>query len=213
MTCCEFQRRLSAYLDGEVPRWTRWKIDLHVRSCSECAQELRDLAMVDEYLAASVERTPAPEYLTGAVMHRLPAMPPARRSARRWTPVMAATALAGAQLVALVGAYWVGFNRGSIQSSFFGHANGAARGVAAKPNPEPATVHPVSSVPANDEPAAPTRALFTRQKYPSASVDKVLDRDRRRQEREKLKRLNQAPKLQPLAPSSFPTAFQPQGAH
>ena len=51
MTCCEFQRRLSAYLDGEVPRWTRWKIDLHVRSCSECAQELRDLAMVDEYLA------------------------------------------------------------------------------------------------------------------------------------------------------------------
>ncbi len=212
MTCPEFQRRLSAYLDGELPRWTRWKIDLHVRSCGDCAQELRDLAMVDEYLAAGVERTPAPEYLTGAVMHRLPAMPPARRNARRWSPVMAATALAGAQLVALVGAYWVGFNRGAIQSSFFSPA-GANRGVAARPSPEAAASQPVADVPADDRPAGATRTIFTHQKYGSMPDETVIEREERRRERERLKRVNSAPKLPRTPATPFPTAFQPQGAH
>jgi hypothetical protein len=213
MTCCEFQRRLSAYLDGELPRWTRWKIELHVRACRECAQELRDLAMVDEYLIASVEQTPAPEYLTGAVMHRLPAMPPARRTARRWSPVMAATALAGAQLVALVGAYWVGFNRGAIQSSFFAGSNGNPRGVVLRSNPDKTGVQPVSNVPGAEERAAPTTTIFTHKKYGDTPEEKVVDRDRRRIEREKLKRLNSAPRPSFGPSSPFPTAFQPQGAH
>ena len=212
MTCCEFQRRLSAYLDGELPRWTRWKIELHVRSCRECAQELRDLAMVDEYLAASVERTPAPEYLTGAVMHRLPAMPPARRTVRRWSPVMAATALAGAQLVALIGAYWVGFNRGAVQSSFFGPANGSARGVAAQPKVEPSDVRPATNELTGSDDISTHKVLFSHSdgRYGASSLNDVLESERRRREKQKQKAAGNAPKPT-LSP--FPNRFQPQGAH
>jgi hypothetical protein len=113
MTCAEFQNRLSAYMDGELPRWKRWKVQNHVQRCPECAALMCDLEEVDLHLAVGLNAAPAPEYLTSAVMHRLPAMPPAwRRSGTRlaWS---AGFAVAAMQVVALCGAYWWGYSRGT----------------------------------------------------------------------------------------------------
>lgn len=117
MTCVEFQRRLSAYLDGELSRWKRWKVETHVRGCAECAGLLRELEDVDQCLVAGVElcqeRSAARDAITAAVMGRLPAMPPASRPrpiVRAWATGLTVAAL---QLVAIGGAYWWGFTHGS----------------------------------------------------------------------------------------------------
>ena len=117
MTCPEFESRLSAYLDGELSRWRRWKVETHLRYCSECSRTLRELDEVDGALLTCAQEEATPDYLTAAVMHRLPAMPPAHDARRVWLrrPVGAAFAVvvAGAQVVALGGAYWWGFLHGS----------------------------------------------------------------------------------------------------
>ncbi|MFN3650844.1 MAG: anti-sigma factor family protein [Armatimonadota bacterium] len=110
MTCSEFQLRLSAYLDGELSHWKRWKVQNHLRCCRDCAGLLRELEEVDRCLIGAAEADPAPEYLTGAVMWRLPAMPPAWRPRPLSRPVLTGIALAGMQLMAIAGAYWWGFN-------------------------------------------------------------------------------------------------------
>jgi hypothetical protein len=115
MTCAEFQNRISAYIDGELPRWKRWKVQNHLQRCPECASLMQDLEEVDIHMAVGLN-APAPEYLTSAVMHRLPAMPPAwRRSGARiaWS---AGIAVAAMQIVALCGAYWWGYTRGTDTS-------------------------------------------------------------------------------------------------
>ena len=113
MTCADFQNRLSAYLDGELSRWRRWKVDNHVRHCPACAGLLRDLQEVDQGLLAAVQAAPTPAYLTGSVMSRLPAIPPAWRRHGAAVPWAAGLAMAGAQLAVLSGAYWWGFVHGS----------------------------------------------------------------------------------------------------
>lgn len=116
MTCAEFETRLSAYMDGELSRWKRWKVQTHLRACPECQALLTDLESVDACLHCAAEATPAPEYLTGAVMHRVPAMPPAWRRHGAMLPWAAGLAVAGMQAAALCGAYWWGFNRGTVSN-------------------------------------------------------------------------------------------------
>ncbi|MCC2668620.1 MAG: putative zinc-finger [Armatimonadetes bacterium] len=111
MTCAEFQDRLSAYMDGELPRWKRWKVQNHLQRCSECASLMSDLDEVDLHLAVGLNAAPAPEYLTSAVMHRLPAMPPAWRRSGTLGTWSAGLAVASMQLLALCGAYWWGYTR------------------------------------------------------------------------------------------------------
>lgn len=113
MTCVDIQNKLSAYTDGELSRWTRWKVQQHLGHCPHCAGVLRELESVDDALLGCLGAEPAPVYLTGAVMLRLPAMPPPwRRPAvvARWA---AAGALAGVQLMAVYGAYQWGLARGA----------------------------------------------------------------------------------------------------
>lgn len=110
MTCEEFQGRLSAYMDGELPRWKRWKVQNHLHNCAECTALMRDLEEVDLCLEVGLASNPAPEYLTNAVLHRLPAMPPAwrRPAVLTWSTGLA---VAGMQAAALFGAYWWGYSR------------------------------------------------------------------------------------------------------
>lgn len=110
MTCDEFQSRLSAYVDGELPRWKRWKVQNHLHNCPECTTLLRDLEEVDLCMEVALAGSPAPEYLTNAVMHRLPAMPPAwrRPAVLTWSTGLA---VAGMQAAALFGAYWWGYSK------------------------------------------------------------------------------------------------------
>lgn len=110
MTCDEFQGRLSAYMDGELPRWKRWKVQNHLQKCAECTSLMRELEEVDLCLEVGLVVNPAPEYLTHAVMHRLPAMPPAwrRPAVLTWSTGLA---VAGMQAAALFGAYWWGYTK------------------------------------------------------------------------------------------------------
>jgi hypothetical protein len=113
MTCEDFQTRLSAYTDGELSRWSRWKVETHLRYCPECASLHRDLSEVDEVILGLADATPAPEYLTGAVMRRLPAMPPAWQPRRGMRTMVTGLAMAGVQALALVAAYRWGFMQGN----------------------------------------------------------------------------------------------------
>jgi anti-sigma factor RsiW len=110
MTCDEFQGRLSAYMDGELPRWKRWKVENHLQKCAECTCLMRELEEVDLCLEVGLAVNPAPEYLTHAVMHRLPAMPPAwrRPAVLTWSTGLA---VASMQAAALFGAYWWGYSK------------------------------------------------------------------------------------------------------
>jgi hypothetical protein len=121
MTCTEFNDRLSAYMDGELTGWRRWKVALHLRECAECGTLLRELEEVDRSLMAVVEETPAPEYITPAVMHRIPAMPPASRRVGmlRWA---VGIAVALVQILGMYGAYWRGFAQGRDVSFPFASA-------------------------------------------------------------------------------------------
>ena len=115
MTCADYQRKLSAYTDGELSRWTRWKVQQHLGHCTDCAGLLGELEEIDVAFTGVIAGDLAPGYLTDSVMRRLPAMPPPwRRPATvvRWAT---AGALAGAQLLAVYGAYWWGFAaRGAV---------------------------------------------------------------------------------------------------
>jgi len=113
MTCADFQDRISPMIDGELSHWTRWKVQNHVRQCSECAAMLQDLEDVDLCISQGLAAAPAPEYVTDAVMHRLPAMPPAWRRTGASLTWSAGLAVVGMQLLALGGAYWWGFARGT----------------------------------------------------------------------------------------------------
>jgi hypothetical protein len=80
-----------------------------VSGCPECCALLREFEDLDRAFAEAVGQGPAPDYLTDAVMRRLPAMPPAWRRSQnlgRWTTGLA---LASVQLLAVYGAYWWGF--------------------------------------------------------------------------------------------------------
>lgn len=113
MTCADFQNRISPYLDGELSHWARWKVQNHLRHCPECAAMLEDLESVDLCLRDALTANPAPQYLTDAVMRRLPAMPPAWRRTGSTLTWSAGLAVVGMQLLALCGAYWWGFSRGT----------------------------------------------------------------------------------------------------
>lgn len=127
MTCTEFQNHLSAYADGELSRWTRWKVENHLSRCRECASLLSDLRAVDDCLLLTLDAVPAPEYLAPAVMRRLPAMPPAwkpRPGGVRWAIGLAVAAV---QVLAIYGAYWWGFVRGSTTAANPGPAAAVRR--------------------------------------------------------------------------------------
>ncbi len=109
MTCEGFQNRLSSYLDGELPQWSRWKVELHLRSCAPCREQCLALEDVNFALQGLADATPAPEFLTEAVMRRIPAMPPAYRPRGFW-PWAAGVALAGVQFAAIGSAWWWGFH-------------------------------------------------------------------------------------------------------
>ena len=70
MTCADYQRKLSAYADGELTRWTRWKVHVHVSQCPDCSQLMAELQEADVMMAGFIAETPAPAYVTDAIMRR-----------------------------------------------------------------------------------------------------------------------------------------------
>lgn len=194
MTCPEFETRLSAYLDGELSRWRRWKVETHLRYCADCTQMLRELDEVDGALLTCAQEAATPDYLTAAVMHRLPAMPPAQDPRRAWLrrPIgtAIAVAVAGVQVVALGGAYWWGFLHGSDRphaTTVIGATGGAGSTEIRNAKPVVNTSTPTtpnSSNPApgstNDRSAAPqprTGSIWTKSDPRYQPQDSSFSRD------------------------------------
>ncbi len=204
MTCQEYHNRLSRYMDGELSRWRRWKIENHLRHCGACSEMLRELEGVDHALSALREPS-APPYLAEAVMFRLPAMPPARRRPGGMLPWAAGLAVAGMQATVLLGAYWSGFAHGSSStprrdaaaigaSSTFIGGNTPIHGLVTGGQPAGAEPRAIFPMPLFGRPAS---ALTSMESTPITNAASV----RRMTETGRIARLGHRP------------GFQPQGAH
>src|SRR6266851_9005925 len=112
MTCDRVSGQLSDYHDRELTPLHRWWIGSHLRRCRRCASSAESLGQVDVRMRRALLATEAPDYLTAAVMCRLPAMPPARR--RRSARWFLGTGCAMLQVVALWGAYRCGGSRAQM---------------------------------------------------------------------------------------------------
>jgi hypothetical protein len=82
---CEYSGRLVAWMDGELPGGEGAKVELHVRQCAECRQNVNAYAEVGRSFAACYE----------AAMVAQP-----RRTTPRW--VLGALAAAAAIMVAIL---------------------------------------------------------------------------------------------------------------
>jgi len=63
-------RRLSAYLDDELPEAERKRIEAHLEECSRCRQSLQQMRESWDRLGALPQETPAPFFYT-RLHHRL----------------------------------------------------------------------------------------------------------------------------------------------
>jgi hypothetical protein len=116
MTCDRIEEQLSRYRDGELDRLGEWRVRRHLRRCPRCTAAADDAAELDFAMRLALVEAEPPHYVTGAVMRRLPAMPPARPGA--WLPArgravrwLIGIGCAAAQIAGLWGAYRCGYLR------------------------------------------------------------------------------------------------------
>jgi len=65
MNCEEVSRRLSAYLDGELPPAEAEQVERHLRDCPACGREYAELRQAAELLAGLPQETPPPAIAQG----------------------------------------------------------------------------------------------------------------------------------------------------
>jgi anti-sigma factor RsiW len=53
MADCEYQVKVQAYHDGELPPADRQSVEAHLRACPACARELEDLRRMSELFASA----------------------------------------------------------------------------------------------------------------------------------------------------------------
>lgn len=53
MPSCEYNHKISAYHDGELPTEERRDLKEHIQECSSCAQELQELRSLSRFFAAA----------------------------------------------------------------------------------------------------------------------------------------------------------------
>jgi anti-sigma factor RsiW len=105
MGCWTTKRRLSAYIDGELPPARRERVARHLAGCPGCAARERELRDVWAELEALPPPAGAPELWSG-VLERL-ALP--ARTGARWSPAtvtprwLAPATVAACALAGLVG--------------------------------------------------------------------------------------------------------------
>lgn len=63
MRCPQMKRKLSAFLDGEVPEDEKQLISSHLESCDHCRQELADLSQVSDVLNLIEEIQVSPYFM------------------------------------------------------------------------------------------------------------------------------------------------------
>jgi len=91
MKCKQVQRRLNAYLDGELPAEMRQALETHLYGCSACARELAShqelRLLMDEPPAATVPEGFARLVRESASRHAVPVRPRAEPEVWRVYPI------------------------------------------------------------------------------------------------------------------------------
>lgn len=164
--------RLSAFLDNELSPPERAKIEQHLRTCAECAQELSELALVDR-LGHELDVDVPEGYLEGLPARLRPRLRAARPARRRLMPTWALAAAALVLIGLLVPITWQ--RRGSELSAPVPDSRAAApvREQQAEPASVPA---PTGAPPLVPPQAAPLAAPRLRANIPEdrpQALDKV----------------------------------------
>ncbi len=133
MECQAIQKRISAYLDGELDAGLRDTIQAHLNECAGCRQAAAQLSQVYALLEEDVAQ-PANPFLWTRVQARLSSPPSVRRSRRLQrllTPVTVALALfVGIALGLSIGEHALSplatASDASVESSLWSDANSLA---------------------------------------------------------------------------------------
>ncbi|MFP3905162.1 MAG: zf-HC2 domain-containing protein [Armatimonadota bacterium] len=107
MNCKNIQKRLSAYVVGDLDTQTREEIETHLRSCPDCRHELQVLRRTEELLQP-IQMTDPPAGMWEQIEGRLtprpvrvrPTVPTWRRMLK---PALAGVAIAAILLAVIVG--------------------------------------------------------------------------------------------------------------
>ena len=95
MRCFSVRKRLSPYVDGELPAREARKLESHLSGCERCAADYGELAAVHR-LFAGAQRFSAPQGFPAAVMEKVEA-----RSTKTFSLVPLFVRFAGAAAVVL----------------------------------------------------------------------------------------------------------------
>jgi anti-sigma factor RsiW len=85
MNCKRVHRRLSAYLDGELPSRAALRLENHLSTCPSCQTQAERLRQVWHALSATGEIRPSPQFQSG-VWNAIDAA--ATSPAAHWGPVV-----------------------------------------------------------------------------------------------------------------------------
>ncbi len=77
MADCEYQVKIHAYHDGELPPADRESAEVHLRACPACARELERLRRMSEFFASARLPELSPEALQRLHRGRIVALEPA----------------------------------------------------------------------------------------------------------------------------------------
>jgi len=96
MTCRRIRKRLSAFMDAELPAETMRRIHLHLNKCPACREKHAELLQMQACLLRNFGNRPVKEAFSSTVMQRIRQQsPPLRRPAmsRRWLSAAAYSGL------------------------------------------------------------------------------------------------------------------------
>ena len=77
MADCEFQLKIQAYHDGELPLADRESVEAHLRACPACAREIERLRRMSQFFASARLPELSPEALQRLHGGRILALEPA----------------------------------------------------------------------------------------------------------------------------------------
>ncbi len=109
MKCSRIERKLSAYLDGEMPEQKRAVISEHLKQCEGCRAKLSGFRAIADALD-TIEDMEAPPYFTTRLRQRL-------TEQKRTLPLLQrirSLAVTAATTVAVVGSLFIGNQAGRI---------------------------------------------------------------------------------------------------
>lgn len=83
MKCADIEKRLSAYIENDMPSHERALIEEHLKSCPHCSKSLADLRKAIERVK-SVEELEPPPYLTQKIMAKVKEEAEQKKGILRW---------------------------------------------------------------------------------------------------------------------------------